>query len=225
MARVVYLIRSGQGLVKIGWTSSLSARLSHFRNNTSDAICLLASVPGGPELEEYLHSKFQHLRVRGEWFEPAEELLTFADELRRRGTAILPAGACDPVEEGGLSSREDGATAVAKKYARRLFELEQERSGGTAEQCAAAVARRVGVTHGKIWALLYRAPKSIDADTYVALADAVKAELLRRLEDLQNQLIAIRASRAEREAKAANIQFVEEGIARLRATLREEAPV
>jgi hypothetical protein len=46
---------------------------------------MLADVPGGKGLEAQLHQEWQHLHIRGEWFEADEELLRYIAELAGGG--------------------------------------------------------------------------------------------------------------------------------------------
>lgn len=72
----VYFARVGE-LIKIGWTSNLSPRMSHLH---ADAV--LFTRPGTRHDEKALHAMFNHLLVRGrEWFRPDPELLAFIAEL------------------------------------------------------------------------------------------------------------------------------------------------
>lgn len=70
---VVYFFESA-GLVKIGWTRNLQARI--------DALAVFSPLPSvllgygeGPKTREgYLHERFWADHSHGEWFRPSEEL-------------------------------------------------------------------------------------------------------------------------------------------------------
>jgi hypothetical protein len=70
----VYFVRFGER-VKIGWSSNTDARL---RNIPHDEV--LAIIPGTMRHERQCHAAFAHLRITGEWFEAAPDLLAFAAE-------------------------------------------------------------------------------------------------------------------------------------------------
>jgi hypothetical protein len=53
---------------KIGTTSDLGARLPKIYNGSSDPLELMATYPGGEELERALHAWFGLLRKHLEWF-------------------------------------------------------------------------------------------------------------------------------------------------------------
>src|SRR5260221_231814 len=52
MAPVVYLMRSASGLLKIGWTQDIAARLSSIRTANAEEVTLLATLPGERDLEK-----------------------------------------------------------------------------------------------------------------------------------------------------------------------------
>lgn len=74
----VYFIQRGDR-VKIGWTGWPANRFKQLR---PDAV--LALVQGSRRDEALAHALFEHLRVDGEWFRVADDLLQFAHDLRTR---------------------------------------------------------------------------------------------------------------------------------------------
>lgn len=66
----VYFARRGR-LIKIGHSRNVPDRMMHLGAK------LIGAVPGDRKMEIELHKRFAHLRVRGEWFRPNEELLAF----------------------------------------------------------------------------------------------------------------------------------------------------
>jgi hypothetical protein len=79
----VYFIQGiDGGPIKIGHTvGSAEKRLGGIQSGSPIKLCLLGSIfRVGPQYESDLHSKFQHLRLHGEWFEPASDLLSFIAE-------------------------------------------------------------------------------------------------------------------------------------------------
>lgn len=68
---VYFAQRRKRGLIKIGWSRSVTGRLRAMKAK------ILGAVPGDRSTEKGLHKRFDHLRVRGEWFKPGDDLLTF----------------------------------------------------------------------------------------------------------------------------------------------------
>lgn len=69
---VVYYVRFGDR-IKIGWTNNLSSRLEDLPYDE-----VLATEPGGLEVERARHKQFRALHACGEWFHAREPLLSHA---------------------------------------------------------------------------------------------------------------------------------------------------
>lgn len=80
----VYYVRIGDS-IKIGTTGNLEQRMSQLMADE-----ILAAEPGDRDLERARHRQFAHLRVRGERFRPANDLMTHVEDIRHRFG--LPAG-------------------------------------------------------------------------------------------------------------------------------------
>lgn len=76
----VYFIGGPSGPIKIGVSKDPKRRLAGLQTNSPYHLKLLAIAPGGVEEERFLHAKFAHLRLKGEWFKRDPELL---DEMMR----------------------------------------------------------------------------------------------------------------------------------------------
>lgn len=75
---VYFLIRGDE--IKIGFSKDVQARIKALNHVPSD---VLATIPGGRTTESRLHKQFAHLKIRGEWFRAADEILdTIQQELR-----------------------------------------------------------------------------------------------------------------------------------------------
>lgn len=102
---VVYLVECGPGgPIKIGFTDDAYRRLSKAQSDSPYELRLLATMPGGPELEAELHARFGEYRIRGEWFWPAQELRSFVDSFgapkpRVRQLEIRPVPAGNPMRQ------------------------------------------------------------------------------------------------------------------------------
>lgn len=75
----VYFLQGPSGPIKIGvarW--SIGSRMAEIQFMCPDRLELIGCIRGaGQKDEKALHRKFSHLRLHGEWFEPARELLNF----------------------------------------------------------------------------------------------------------------------------------------------------
>jgi hypothetical protein len=77
-AEVVYFLRCGKdGPIKIGWTAArnLLGRISNLQVAHHELLSLIGFTEGGQTTEREWHERFSAIKIRGEWFEPAPELL------------------------------------------------------------------------------------------------------------------------------------------------------
>lgn len=94
-AAVVYVIGSeARGVVKIGTTSSLGARLRQLQTGSPQLLRVLWSFGGDSRLEAYLHERFADRQMVGEWFDfgdidPVEAVQTCTEDYYR-----VPPGTC-----------------------------------------------------------------------------------------------------------------------------------
>jgi hypothetical protein len=73
---VIYFIRYGsKRLVKIGYSADHPRiRMASMQTSAPERLFLIGMAPGGLEDEAEWHRRFDHLRVRGEWFKWTPEL-------------------------------------------------------------------------------------------------------------------------------------------------------
>lgn len=79
----VYFIQ-GQcgGPIKIGYAKNVCTRLKELQTGQPDSLVILATFPGYFNDEQKMHKKFEHIRLRGEWFKPEKELLYFIEKYK-----------------------------------------------------------------------------------------------------------------------------------------------
>lgn len=76
----VYFLEA-DNLIKIGVTGNVKSRVSSLQTGCPSEVKLIKTVRGGPATEKRIHARFNHLRVRGEWFEKTEELISYIERL------------------------------------------------------------------------------------------------------------------------------------------------
>lgn len=113
---MIYFIQAtdGTGPIKIGVAIYPQRRLIDLQAGCPVILKIIKTIEGEQSQELLLHKKFAHLRLHGEWFSPAEELLSFInsdDEIRRffeaeRKPDILFASPAPPSKEW-LSARNE----------------------------------------------------------------------------------------------------------------------
>lgn len=77
MKEFVYFISDEDGYIKIGKASNVEARFNQLQTASRQELTVLAVKRGGHVLEGELHERFNHLRVRGEWFYFTSEIADF----------------------------------------------------------------------------------------------------------------------------------------------------
>lgn len=82
MARVryTYIIQSMGLVVKIGRSSNHKGRLQNLQGAHADPLIILALLPTW-RIEETLQKRFEHLRIRGEWYSYIGDLKQYVESL------------------------------------------------------------------------------------------------------------------------------------------------
>lgn len=76
---IYFVLDSAQDAVKIGYTSRIDLRLPQLQTGSVNELRVIKTLPGTLADEQNLHRKFNHLRIRGEWFRYTGELKAFID--------------------------------------------------------------------------------------------------------------------------------------------------
>lgn len=81
---MIYFIQSGEdGAIKIGYSEnegSIGRRLSSLQTGNPKQLYLRGILRGNREVELGIHKMFKKYNVRGEWFKPEKEIITFMKE-------------------------------------------------------------------------------------------------------------------------------------------------
>lgn len=109
---------------------------------------------------------------------------------------------------------------LASAWTRQLVEAERHSAGTDIRQAVATVARRLRRPPGTLWNLLFRVPKDVSHDLFMALQRAVELKIERQIKELEHELAAIRA--AHRRVDPRVLAEAEESLARLKAALGGE---
>lgn len=77
----VYFIECGD-FIKIGFSEAVEQRLEALQASTPYELVLLMSIPGTPDTERELHSRFADHRHKREWFRRTPELIAFIEQCK-----------------------------------------------------------------------------------------------------------------------------------------------
>ena len=103
---VIYFLQAGEGgAIKIGYCRDLSSRMSAIQTHCPETLIILGVTGGTKETEKELHSRFSEYKRRGEWFDPAPEILEFTRLLPK----ILPT---EPAERRRVLALPDDPVSI-----------------------------------------------------------------------------------------------------------------
>lgn len=172
----VYFVRrhaDPDGLIKIGFTRNVAARMQTLSTATPGGVELLASCAGDASVEHRLHRELATDRVDGEWFRPTNDVL--AEVAKAKASP-------DPFEERGadrgkshLVDPEDEFSAdisiESRFYLNGLVTREWRGVGDTPEEARDRIADRFGLSKAKCRKIWYSMAPSVDGDTYRILSN------------------------------------------------------
>lgn len=172
----VYFIRRNldpDGLIKIGFTRNVSARLQTLSTATPGGVELLASCAGDAAVEHSLHREHAAHRVDGEWFHPTTEVMAAVAKAKTSPDPFNEKGPARP--KSHLVAPEDefsGDICVESRfYLNELVKREWRGVGDTAEEARIRIAKRFGLSPEKTRKIWYSIIASIDGDTYRVLSN------------------------------------------------------
>jgi hypothetical protein len=76
----VYVVQRGDGLIKIGYSSSVERRLDQLRRS-HEPLLVIKVVNGDRKREQAIHHKLREHREYGEWFRPHSDVLALISDL------------------------------------------------------------------------------------------------------------------------------------------------
>lgn len=80
---VVYFVQQGVGgPIKVGASRNFEKRLKTLNTNSHVRMAVLATTPGGFELERDIHHELNAHRLEGEWFAPHPDVLAVVSRYR-----------------------------------------------------------------------------------------------------------------------------------------------
>ena len=81
----VYFLRERRknGFIKIGSTKDLPERTRSLQQGNPHELKIIATIPGCSNVEETIRKNLEAFKFRGEWFEPADEVLNYIKKIQR----------------------------------------------------------------------------------------------------------------------------------------------
>lgn len=143
-SRVYFVRRESDGLIKIGTSRTLAARMVSLKREHGP-LHMLATTGGAHKEETALHRQFGELRAEGEWFRPGLPLLEHVYALMKE-RPLEPAPGLPPIAElrelSGMIYRLKMVRAAERRKQREEEEkrLKRQRARDARKARAAAVA-------------------------------------------------------------------------------------
>jgi hypothetical protein len=167
----VYFIRrtsDSDGLIKVGFTRNVAARMQSLSTATPGGVELLASCAGDASVERRLHRELATDHVDGEWFRPTAAVM--AEVAKAKASP-------DPFEERGPDRQKshlvapedefsDDIRVESRFYLNELVKREWRGVGDTPEEARIRVAEWFGLSPEKCRKIWYGMASRVDGDTY-----------------------------------------------------------
>ena len=85
----IYFIQQGlDGQIKIGYSQDPKDRLKTLQTSNPRELRLLLTLQGNEDYERKLHKQFERHKLKGEWFEPHEDVLIFIENNKSGDVAL-----------------------------------------------------------------------------------------------------------------------------------------
>lgn len=221
MTGQIYFLSNSMGAIKIGYSRSLKSRMRSLQTSAAMKLDVIALIPGGRDLESFIHRSLTAHRLNGEWFRDCDAVRAFIADVVSLGPGAL-----------GFVSGRDSAKKQAKPDA-PLFD-EFERLVAIIKACAPnphfealsevlrGIERQFGFSNRFFWNFTYRPRTDISMRDFMALQKAARHCLDRASERLRADDAWLSANEAHCEARSKSIRECEDEIERLRAQLCAE---
>lgn len=173
--------RTDPSTVKIGFTSDMAKRKQNMSVSSPGGIAILATVTGGKETEDYLHTKFADDRVSGEWFQFSEPIREFIRDVQNGKVGMIPFKDSAIYNRHLTSEYSADALDRAKQMAAEILNAEARGFRDTMGAARERIERKYGFRAVMLHRLLYRDDmKDVTAGVFLHLQDIHEQIFLRR---------------------------------------------
>ncbi|WP_127524648.1 GIY-YIG nuclease family protein [Mesorhizobium sp. Z1-4] len=154
----IYFVKRADGLVKIGFSASVSARIKHL-SREHGTLEVVHMVAGDRAREKSIHHTFSSAREFGEWFRLTHDDLavvkSLADEFEPREFVI-----------------NSPYVQQAHEWAAELVAAEHRGPGDTTSAAMERCAGRHQIDQQVLWSLRYQPPRDMSVTQYMRLREA-----------------------------------------------------
>jgi hypothetical protein len=188
----IYFVQRSDGLVKIGRSTALDARIKRLKK-TCGSLWMLRTIDGGAEEEAWLHRNFERYRKTGEWFLYDETMLDIVPQppdpkvvrLDLKDVRRLNLARILTDRYNGNRGEMASALGYADSFLFRLLSKTTRSRKPIGDTMARKIERTLGCKEG--W--LDNAPFSLPPEWY-ELPDEIKAHFLKQICDVAKAIKA-----------------------------------
>lgn len=177
----VYFVspRVDPSTVKIGVTANLSKRQAALGGGVPGGVTVLATLPGGQDVESFLHEKFAAYRLNGEWFQRSDEVRDFINDVLNGKKGLIPFEDLNIHKHRRVEEIAAEAVAEAKRMLLVILDREYKGPGDTIEAAFGRIEKRTGLKVHFMLRLRYRPKADIWAGEYLTLKSIYDAQQAR----------------------------------------------
>jgi hypothetical protein len=179
--------------VKIGVTSNLNKRQGALSGGIPGGIVILATLPGGQDVEAFLHDKFEVHRLNGEWFTFSEEIKDFVRSVKNGKAGLIPFEDMNIHKSRKVGDYSAEAVNRAKEMAKAILMAEHRGPGDTIEAVFGRIEARTGLSAHALRRMRYREKSDIWAGEYLMIKDIydaleMRGKVRRQVEQTKEQV-------------------------------------
>lgn len=161
--------RAKSDAVKIGVTTNISKREIALDGGVPGGVSILATLPGGMDVESYLHEKFAHHRLNGEWFAHSEEIKDFIVDVKNGKPGLVPFENVNQYKRVSVKQMAEEAVNSARSMMESILKAEHKGPGDTIDAAMSRIETRTGLSIFMMRRLRYRDKSDIWAGEYLTI--------------------------------------------------------
>ena len=104
------------GKIKVGFSVSPQARLRGLQTGNHEPLTIIKAVPGDRKREQEVKNHLSQHKLRGEWYEPAPEVLQFIEQLNEPEYVVIDLRAYAVLRRDTESSPTDACPFCGTKH-------------------------------------------------------------------------------------------------------------
>ncbi|GAB4351446.1 MAG: hypothetical protein Kow0026_08520 [Oricola sp.] len=179
----IYFVQKTDGMVKVGFTTTLSRRLTTL-SKSHGPLEVLGTINGDKQRERSIHRQLERFNVYGEWFRGEGEVIDYVRSLKD-GAAVEIA---ETEARRHHLEGEERMAAEAQQIARRILRARRQRTGGNDVQSLEAIKADHRVSRWALCRIIDGRASTVTAFMMTELKRILRSELEACLEHIERKL-------------------------------------